>query len=218
WPRHHVSTGFPLYRCTRKSLTPCVSSGWNHTTWPLSSRIIGPAWTTFIFGARKMYPGAVCASVNTRTGGGFRAGRERKCCVGGGGPAGFFGAADFSDLLLQPAASTASATKAGARRFTRGSIISRQCTLTGNDVPRTRPRAASASTATRPAWGGRAIAVSNPVLGTVRRAPTSRHAATAVAPFQLTYAVPWSTATAGRSSGFPVQRKRKARYESAPRP
>src|SRR5438034_937735 len=78
WPRHQVSTGFPRYVCTRKSVTPFVFSGWNQTTSPRLSMINGPACATTIFGARKRYPGAVpCAAVCTRTSGGFRSGRER---------------------------------------------------------------------------------------------------------------------------------------------
>src|SRR5436190_21535410 len=85
WPRHQVSTGFPRYVCTRKSVTPFVFSGWNQTTSPRLSIINGPACATTIFGARKRYPGAVpCAVVCTRTSGGFRSGREKKCCVGPG--------------------------------------------------------------------------------------------------------------------------------------
>src|SRR6058998_2701420 len=128
-PRHHVSTGFPRYFWTRKSVTPFVFSGRNHTTSPRLSMISGPACATTIFGARKMYPGAVlCAGVCTRTSGGLRSGREKKCCVGPGFGAGAavvaagVGDALFFLPLSQPATRIAKrATKAAS--FTRESIV-----------------------------------------------------------------------------------------------
>ena len=54
FPRHQVSTGLPRYCWTRKSVTPRVFNGLNQTTSPRLSMIIGPAWATTIFGARKM--------------------------------------------------------------------------------------------------------------------------------------------------------------------
>src|SRR5438093_5937356 len=129
WPRHQVSTGFPSYICLRKSVTPFVFSGLNQTTSPRLSMISGPACATTIFGARNRYPGAVlCAAVCTRTSGGFRSGREKKCCVGPGFGAGAVvvaaGARDalFCLPLSQPATRIAMrATKAAS--FTRESIV-----------------------------------------------------------------------------------------------
>jgi hypothetical protein len=58
-------------------VTPRVFSGLNQMTSPRLSMIIGPACATTIFGARKMYPGAVrWAGVWICTSGGFRSGRE----------------------------------------------------------------------------------------------------------------------------------------------
>src|SRR5438128_8340886 len=128
-PRHHVSTGSPRYFWTRKSVTPFVFSGRNQTTSPRLSMISGPACATTIFGARKRYPGAVpCAAVCTRTSGGFKSGREKKCCVGGGFCAEDFAAAAGAGVALflaplQPATRIASTATAKAASFTRESII-----------------------------------------------------------------------------------------------
>src|SRR5947208_11925243 len=130
WPRHQVSTGFPSYICLRKSVTPFVFSGLNQTTSPRLSMISGPACATTIFGARKRYPGAVpCAAVCTRTSGGFRSGREKKCCVGGTFcacavvvAAGADGDALFLPLL-HPATRIAKTAATKAASFTWESII-----------------------------------------------------------------------------------------------
>src|SRR5947199_2053385 len=90
--------------------------------------ISGPACATTIFGARKRYPGAVlCAGVCTRTSGGLRSGREKKCCVGPGFGAGAaVVAAGAGDALFSPLSQPATriakrATKAAS--FTRESIV-----------------------------------------------------------------------------------------------
>ncbi len=77
-PCHHVRTGLPSYSWTCRLVASVLAgSGLNHTSAPLGSRIIGPAWPVPPYGATNTSPAATAGDwAVTVTAGGCSSGRE----------------------------------------------------------------------------------------------------------------------------------------------
>src|SRR5215218_1940903 len=86
---------------------PSLCTGWNHTTCPRLSTIIGPPCPGPLFlGATKTYPGAVsCDCFATSTARGLRSGRVRKfhasCCGAGGEPSTNTGSGCAGEVVVE---------------------------------------------------------------------------------------------------------------------
>src|SRR5215208_1983154 len=86
---------------------PSLCTGWNHTTCPRLSTIIGPPCPGPLFlGATKTYPGAVsCDCFATSTARGLRSGRVRKLhasrCGASGEPSTSTGSGCASEVVLE---------------------------------------------------------------------------------------------------------------------